>query len=100
MTLDEITAGMSERVAAKGGIKGKIVKFNFGDDGCVRIDAKADPAIVDNVDGDADCTVKIAKSDFIDMSQGKLDSMSAFMTGKLKIEGDMGIAMQLGSILS
>jgi len=100
MTLDEITKGMSDRVAVKGGIKGKIVKFNFGEDGCVRLDAKVDPAVVDNADSEADCTVKISKSDFVDMSTGKLDSMSAFMTGKLKIEGDMGIAMQLGTILS
>jgi putative sterol carrier protein len=99
MTLDEITAAMSERVAAKGGIKGKAVKFDFGPDGCVRIDATGDPAVVDNADTTADCTIKISKSDFVDMSTGKLDSMSAFMTGKLKVEGDMGIAMQLGSIL-
>ena len=94
---------ITQRVRAAVGDASEIdarIKFNFGDDGCVRIDAKADPAVVDNANSDADCTVKISKSDFIDMSTGKLDSMSAFMTGKLKIEGDMGIAMQLGTILS
>ena len=30
---------------------------------------------------------------------GKLDGMTAFMTGKLKIEGDMSVAMKLQSIL-
>lgn len=100
MTLDEITKGMSDRVAAKGGIKGKIVKFDFGDDGKIRIDAKGEPASVDNTDGPADCTVKVSKQDFEDMAAGKLDGTMAFMTGKLKIEGDMGIAMQLGTILS
>jgi putative sterol carrier protein len=38
-------------------------------------------------------------SDFSDMIAGKLDGMTAFMTGKLKIEGDMGVAMKLQSIL-
>jgi putative sterol carrier protein len=33
------------------------------------------------------------------MINGKLDGMTAFMTGKLKIEGDMGVAMKLQSIL-
>ena len=54
---------------------------------------------MDNDNGAADCTVKVSKDDFVAMSTGQLDSMSAFMTGKLKIEGDMGVAMKLQSIL-
>jgi putative sterol carrier protein len=41
----------------------------------------------------------MAFSDLDDMIGGKLDGMTAFMTGKLKIEGDMGVAMKLQSIL-
>ena len=100
MTLDEITTQMRARVAAKGGIKGKTIKFNFGDDGCVRIVGSSDPASVDNENGAADCTVNVAKADFRDISAGKLNSMNAFMSGKLKVEGDMGLAMQLGTLLS
>ena len=37
---------------------------------------------------------------FMDMAAGKLDGTSAFMSGKLKIQGDMGIAMKLAPILS
>ena len=99
MTLDEITAGMRSRIETKGGIKGKVVKFDFGDDGKVRVDASGATPVVDNADTAADCTVKVSKSDFEDMASGKLDGTMAFMTGKLKIDGDMGIAMQLGSIL-
>lgn len=100
MTLEEITTQMRARVAAKGGIKGKTIKFNFGDDGCVRIVGSSDPAGVDNENGAADCTVNVAKADFLDISAGKLNSMNAFMSGKLKVEGDMGLAMQLGTLLS
>ena len=42
MTLDEITSEIRGRVAANGGIKGKTVKFHFGDDGAIRIDSKGD----------------------------------------------------------
>jgi putative sterol carrier protein len=52
-----------------------------------------------NDDKAADCTIKMDFSDFTDMIGGKLDGMTAFMTGKLKIEGDMGVAMKLQSIL-
>jgi putative sterol carrier protein len=37
---------------------------------------------------------------FMEMAAGNLDGTSAFMTGKLKIQGDMGIAMKLGPMLS
>ncbi|WP_396593498.1 SCP2 sterol-binding domain-containing protein [Brevundimonas sp. R86498] len=100
MTLDEITAEIRNRVAANGGIAGKIVKFHFGDEGVIRIDATAGEVVVDNADSAADCTVKISKSDFLDMAAGKLNPTAAFMSGKIKIDGDMGLAMQLGKILN
>lgn len=40
-------------------------------------------------------TVTMNAADFVDLTAGKLDGMSAFMSGKLKIGGDMGLAMKL-----
>jgi putative sterol carrier protein len=44
-------------------------------------------------------TITMASSDFADMVEGRLDSMAAFMGGKLKVTGDMMLAMQLQSLL-
>jgi putative sterol carrier protein len=97
MTLQEITAKMKEGAAKKSSF-GNTVKFDT-DQGVVYIDGNANPPAVSNEDKAADCTLKMAFSDFDDMINQRLDGMTAFMTGKLKIEGDMGVAMKLQSIL-
>ena len=48
----------------------------------------------------ADTTIKISWDDWQAMADGQLDGMTAFMTGKLKVEGDMSNAMQLQGVLS
>lgn len=99
MTLEEITAEMAKRVDEKGAIDGKVVKFDFGDDGQLTIDGAADPAVVNTDDADADCTVVVDMDVFEAIAAGEENAQMAFMSGKLKVEGDMGIAMQLGSLL-
>jgi putative sterol carrier protein len=42
----------------------------------------------------------ISVEDFMAMAEGSLDGVSAFMTGRLKVSGDMGIAMKLGALLA
>ena len=44
----------------------------------------------------ADCTIRIAPADFLDLVAGKLNGQMAFLTGKLKVAGDMGLALRLG----
>jgi len=43
-------------------------------------------------------TLTMADSDFEDMVTGKLNGQTAFLTGKLKIQGDMTLAMKLQSV--
>jgi putative sterol carrier protein len=45
------------------------------------------------------CTVTMAESDFLDLVSGKLNGQVAFLTGKLKVGGDMGLALKLGSFI-
>jgi len=98
MSIDAITEQMKTRIGAGGNFK-KSVKFDFGSDGLVHIDDKVSPAVIDNVDAPVDCTVKVTMADFMEIASGKQNAQMAFMMGKLKIEGDMSVAMQLGSIL-
>src|SRR5215471_18235972 len=44
-------------------------------------------------------TITMKAADFVDLATGKLDGTMAFMSGKIKIKGDMGLAMKLQSVL-
>jgi putative sterol carrier protein len=46
----------------------------------------------------ADLTITMAAQDWLDMIGGKLNGQMAFMSGKLKLKGDMGFAMKMGSL--
>ncbi|HEV8323120.1 MAG TPA: SCP2 sterol-binding domain-containing protein [Myxococcota bacterium] len=48
---------------------------------------------------DAQCTIECKDSDFIAIVTGKMPGPQAFMMGKLKIKGDMSLAMKLGKVL-
>lgn len=50
-------------------------------------------------DGEAACTITVGGDDLVSIVNGKLNAQMAFMSGKLKIGGDMSLAMKLGSIL-
>ncbi len=46
-------------------------------------------------DGSAQCTITIATPDLLDLMNGKLNGQMAFMTGKLRLAGDLGLALKL-----
>jgi len=49
--------------------------------------------------GQAKLTVTVADTDFVDVYKGKLDPQTGFFSGKIKVKGDMGLALKLGNIL-
>jgi putative sterol carrier protein len=61
--------------------------------------AVADGAItVTEGAGDADCTFSTSEENFEKIISGEQNATTAYMTGKLKIKGDMGAAMKLQKI--
>jgi putative sterol carrier protein len=43
-------------------------------------------------------TISVSDENFVKLITGKLDGTMAFMTGKLKVKGDMGLAMKLSHL--
>ena len=99
MSIQDLAAQITEGLGSDDSGVGKIVKLDFGDDGCIVIDLKATPHSVSTDDAESDVTLKIALDDYTKMLAGELDGQMAFMTGKLKMEGDMGAAMAFGQYM-
>ncbi len=79
---------------------GAVYKFALdGDGGGTWIMDFKDNVGVREGDGDAQCTIKMAASDYVDMVEGRANGQQLFFTGKLKIEGDMGLAMKLQKVM-
>ena len=97
--VQEIITQMGAAIGANSGLGGTL-KFDFGEPGSVLIDGKSTPNTVSDGDGkNADCTISVSLDTFEKMVKGELDGTSAFMQGKLRVAGDMGLAMKLGPIL-
>jgi len=98
MSLADVTSKLQERVSDASGLDAT-VKFDFGDDGILHIDGNSQPYQVSNDDNDADCTITMSLDDFKEMAAGELDPTTAFMMGKIKVSGDMTVAMKLSSVI-
>ncbi len=99
MSLESSTELIRGNMGEDSGL-GATVKFDLGDDGKIFLDGKTVPNSVSNDDGDAECTITMSMEDFESMLAGDLDPTTAFMMGKLKVDGDMSIAMKLSSVMN
>ncbi len=89
----EAVARLQERLGPKG-FDG-LAKFVISGEGAVMIDAGGARA----GDDAADVTLTASAAVFQALLDGDLNPAGAFMSGKLSVEGDMGLAMKLGAVL-
>jgi len=97
--VEEIIKQMSTALGPNCGLGGTL-KFDFGAEGSVFIDGLSTPNHVSEGTGkSAQTTITISLENFGKLARQEMDATSAFMQGKLRVAGDMGLAMKLGPIL-
>ena len=97
-SIEKMLAGIQAK-AASAPTLGKTLKFDFGDQQLF-IDGTGNQNTVNTENNEADCTVQLSLVDFKSLTTGKLNPMTAVMSGQVKIAGDMGVAMKLQSLFS
>lgn len=98
MDLTNFTAKVKEIVAAKASL-GNTLKFVF-EEGVIFIDGTVEPGVVHNNDDEAACEIHVDMEDARAFLAGELNPLEAMMEGKLKIEGDMNVAMKVVEIMA
>ena len=98
MDMPTITQAMRDKMGEDSGLNATL-KFDCGDDGVVVLDGRSSPNRVVNDNIDADCTIKISRTNLVALMTGQMDPTMGFMTGKFKVSGDMTVALKLQKVL-
>jgi putative sterol carrier protein len=98
MSIETARRAIGEKVGTDAGLDATL-KFDCGADGVIYVDGKAAPNKVTEADEAADCTIKVTLANLEAMIAGDLQGTTAFMSGKLQVEGDIAIAMRLSRVL-
>lgn len=97
----EFFEGMGSRI---GGLRleGTTASYRFDIDGAGswRLELRdGEPVLTESSEG-ADCVIGASEKHFMRIVHGEQNPMTAFMTGKLRIEGDMSLALKLKELFS
>ncbi|GIT90380.1 sterol-binding domain-containing protein [Jannaschia pagri] len=94
--MSDIISEAVTQLSAKIGSFDSSVKFVIEDEGAIMIDSDG----VRAADEEAECTMTADAETFKGILDGDVNPTGAFMSGKLTVDGDMGVAMKLGGALS
>ena len=104
---DMTVKGFFEKLEPKLNLKPELLsgmdchyQFVVGDFACNVLIKDGKAAVTQGMAPSPDCTVTLTENDFIDILTGKLNGQMAFLTGKLKVTGDIGPALKLGSFIA
>lgn len=93
MAMEALAQKISARAA--GANFADSVRFDCGADGIIVLDGAAARL----ADEPADCTISLSRDDLEAMIAGELAPSAAFMQGRLKVDGDLAVAMRLSQVL-
>ncbi|MFZ2467087.1 MAG: SCP2 sterol-binding domain-containing protein [Parvibaculum sedimenti] len=79
---------------------GAKLKFDYGVAGCVVVDGRKVPNEVHNRNEEADCTVQIDPLLHLRILHSEVDLTTAFRQGKMRVMGDVGVAVGLTPIVA
>ncbi|MDI3337787.1 SCP2 sterol-binding domain-containing protein [Defluviimonas aestuarii] len=93
MPLDAIAADIGKTLETRS-FTGSL-KFDCGEAGVIVL---AD-GTASTTNRDTDCTLRISEENLVKLLTGKLNPMTGVMMGKLKVSGDLSVAMGLAKLL-
>lgn len=90
------TAGGSERT------RGLTASYRFDVDGAGswRVEVDDGAVSVSEADAAADCVIGVSEGTLLGIVSGRQSPMGAFLMGKIRVEGDVGLAMRLRDLLA
>ena len=74
-------------------------RFDIEGAGMWRVDVLAGVVTVEQSQEPADCMIATDEQTFLGVVQNQLSPIGAFMTGKIRVEGDMGLALRLRDLI-
>jgi putative sterol carrier protein len=73
-------------------------RFDIEGGGKWRLESDGERAVVTESDAPADCVVRTDENTFLRIVRGEQSPMGAYMTGKVRVEGDLGLALRLRDV--
>lgn len=96
-SLQQVTKRVRSSVGTDSGLDARI-KFKFSDQEFLFIDGRSRPNRVDNSDSESDITITVSRENFEKIIDHQLKPPMALMTGRMRLRGDIRIAMRLNKV--
>jgi putative sterol carrier protein len=95
----EFFEGLSGRIdPERAGTLDASYRFDIEGAGSWRLEADGERAVVTESDAPADCVIRTDENAFLRIVRGEQSPMGAYMTGKVRVEGDLGLALRLRDV--
>jgi len=97
MSLESTTAAIRAKAALAPKL-GHRVTVDLGSDGIIYWDGTVVPAVIGNEAGESETTLTLSLDDLQKLIDGGLNPTLAYMTGKLKVAGSLGVALKIAQL--